>query len=292
MKRKTVIITGAHTGAGKATALQIATQGHRVILTCRNPEDAKAIQKEIGITALAHPLDPSNRRSIHDFTDWIHREIGELDVLINHAEVFNPTQTQRILTTDGFELAWFTNHLAPVLLTDRVLDLLIASPQGRILNIAANGLFEHPFHNINLNDPMFNHRPFSASKAYYQSKLAQIMHIRWLSLQLSGTMVTANSIKANNMRLNVHKFTDLPQWIKNLYTLKAMLSVSPEKMAQTYSNAALSPDFKNLTGAQIAYPSRTTRNPIYANDPVITEQVMQLTYKQLGITPAISYDRP
>ncbi|MDF7823822.1 SDR family NAD(P)-dependent oxidoreductase [Pontiellaceae bacterium B12227] len=292
MQHKTVIITGANSGIGKAAAKQIADQGHQVILACRNPERAERAQHEIGGNTHAGQLDLASRRSIHNFTEWIHREFDRIDVLINNAADFDLSRTEREMMPDGFERIWFTNHLAPVLLTDRLMDRLIASPQGRIINITSKGLLMHPFQTVDLKDPMFGNRPFSPARAYYQSKLAQIMHTRWLAQQLSGTMVTANCISVTNVKLDLSRFPDLPQWMKNLYTVKSLVSISPEKMAETYAKAALAADAKDVSGALIAHPYKETAAPVYAKDPLVIEQVMQLSFKQLGIRPSISYEQP
>ncbi len=215
MKQKTVIITEANSGIGKAAAMKLAGEGHRVVLACRNPDRAIEAQREIGSNSLTAELDLSQRSSIHAFTDWVHRKLGGVDVVINNAADFDLSRTSRTLTNDGFETIWFTNHLAPALLTDRLMDMLVASPQGRIINISSKGLLIHPFLTVNLKDPMFNKHPYSVSKAYYQSKLAQIMHTIWLSHQLIGTMVSANCISVKNVRLDLGRYPDLPQWLKN-----------------------------------------------------------------------------
>ncbi|MEI6892985.1 MAG: SDR family NAD(P)-dependent oxidoreductase [Pontiella sp.] len=292
MQYKTVIITGANSGIGKAAAKQIADRGHQVILACRNPERAKRAQQEIGGNTHIGPLDLASRQSIHNFTDWIHHTFDSIDVLINNAADFDLSRIDREMTADGFERIWFTNHLAPILLADRLMDRLITSPQGRILNIFSKGLLMHPFQTVDLKDPMFRNRSFSVAKAYYQSKLAQIMHSRWLSQQLTGTMVTANCINVTQAKLDLHRFPDLPQWIKNISTIQALFSITPEKMGSTYAEAALNAEAKELSGALIDYPFKEIATPAYAKDPLVIEQVMQLSFKQLGLRPSISYEQP
>ena len=290
MDRKTVIITGANSGIGKAAAQQIAARGHRVVLACRNPERAEQARLEIGGDTLFGLLDLSRRKSIHGFTDWVHHELGEVDVLINNAADFDLSRTEREMTPDGFERIWFTNHLAPVLLVDRLMDMLVASRQGRVLNVSSKGLLVHPFLTVDLDDPMFMRRPYSVPKAYYQSKLAQAMYTQWLARQLSGTMVTANCIRVTNVRLNMDRLPDIPRWMKRLYAIKAIFSITPEQMAETYTSAALDGGWKNKTGKQIDHPGKVVSFSAYEKDLLCIEQVMQLTYKQLGIEPAISYE--
>ncbi len=290
MSAKTILITGANSGTGKAAAKQMVHHGHRVILACRNMEKAEAAQKEIGGNSRIAELDLASRRSVHAFTDWAHQEFEEIDVLINNAADFNLSKKEREMTSDGFERIWFTNHLAPVLLTDRLMDRIIASPQGRIINVSSKGLLARPFQTVEVEDPMFGKRPFTPAAAYYQSKLAQNIYTIWLAHQLSGTMATANCIRVTNVKLNMSRHPELPQWMKNLYTLKSLFSIAPEQMAETYAKVALDPDLKNISGALIDHPLKRVPFSAYAKDPLCIEQVMNLTYRQLGINPSISFE--
>ena len=61
-------------------------------------------------------------------------------------------------------------------------------------------------------------------------------------------------------------------------------------MAETYVRAALDREAGSLTGKHIGHPFKEADIPVYAKDPLCIEQVMQLTYKQLGIQPSISYE--
>jgi NAD(P)-dependent dehydrogenase (short-subunit alcohol dehydrogenase family) len=290
MKPKTFIITGANSVIGKAAATQLVHDGHRVVLACRNIERAQNTQREIGGESMAAQLDLSQRASIHAFTDWVRHNVGTVDVLINNAADFDLTRTEQTLTRDGFEIVWATNHLGPVLLTDRLMDLLMASHQGRIINVSSMGLLMHPLLTVDLKDPMFTKRPYSASKAYYQSKLAQIMFTSWLAGRLPGTMVTANCIRVSNVKIDLDRFPDTALWMKRIYRLKAHFSIPPEQMAETYIRAATDEALKDRSGKYLAYPLKEVAIPAYARDPLCIEQVMQLTYKQLGIPPAISFD--
>lgn len=276
MKPKTCIVAGADFGIGKAVATALARRGHRVVLACREPEGAEATQ-----------LDLARRGSIHAFTDRMHRELSELDVLIiNHAADFDHSHTEREITRDGFETTWATNHLGPVLVVDRLMDLLIASPQGRIVNISSDGLWMHPFLTVDLKDPMFGKRPYSASKSYYQSKLAQLMFIRWLAGRLPGTMITANCVRIGSLPGN----PGVPSWLERIRTVKARFAPSPEQMAETCVRAALDKNLQRISGRQFTHPLKEIGIPAYAKDLLCIEQVMQLTYRQLGIQPAISFE--
>jgi NAD(P)-dependent dehydrogenase (short-subunit alcohol dehydrogenase family) len=290
MESKTCIITEASSGVGKAAATELVRRGHRVILACRKIEHAETARQEIGGNSIAAKIDLSQRASIHTFTDWVRHELGAVDVLINNAADFDLFRTERQMTRDGFETVWATNHLGPVLLVDRLMDLLTASSQGRIINISSKGLLMHPFLTVNQQDPMFVKRKYSVQKAYYQSKLAQIMHTLWLAGRLPGTMVTANCIRVSNVKVALERFPDLPLWMKRAYAIKALNSITPEQMAETYVHAALDEDLKNVSGKYFGYPLKEVEIPAYARDPLCIEQVMQISYKQLGIQPAMSFE--
>jgi len=290
MKSKTCIVTGASSGIGMAAAKELARQGHRVVLACRNSERAEAAQRAMGGDTLVAQVDMAKRDSIHAFTNWVHRELGEIDVLINNAADFDLSRTEREMTKDGFETIWATNHLGPVLMVDRLLDRLAASPQGRIINISSTGLLMHPFLTVGLKDPMFVKRPYSASKAYYQSKIAQLMYTLWLAKRLPGTMITTNCIRVGNVKVDLGRYPDLPLWLKRIYAIKARLSITPEQMAKTYVHAALDESLGHVSGRHLGYPHKEVGIPAYAKDPLCIEQVMQLTYKQLGIQPAMSFE--
>jgi len=114
-----------------------------------------------------------------------------------------------------------------------ILNLLKNSNNGRIITISSKGLLAKPFLKINLNDPEFLSEKFSMIKAYYQSKLAQIMYTQWLAKELKGTNVTVNSIRVPAVRIDISKYHHLPGWLKKIYKFKSRFSLSPRKMAET-----------------------------------------------------------
>ncbi|XP_054933559.1 retinol dehydrogenase 13-like isoform X3 [Dermacentor andersoni] len=149
MEGKTVIVTGANAGIGKATAMDLAKRKARVILACRNMERAKRAAQEIfdatGQVAVVKQLDLASFKSVNDFCDDILKTESRLDVLINNAGIVTESKGIK-LTEDGYELCYQSNYLSHYLLTMRLLGVTVNAlhPGDVKTNIATNspgGLF-------------------------------------------------------------------------------------------------------------------------------------------------------
>ncbi|XP_075535676.1 retinol dehydrogenase 13-like isoform X2 [Dermacentor variabilis] len=149
MEGKTVIVTGANAGIGKATATDLAKRKARVILACRNMERAKRAAQEIfdatGQVAVVKQLDLASFRSVNDFCDDVLKTESRLDVLINNAGIVTESKGIK-LTEDGYELCYQSNYLSHYLLTMRLLGVTVNAlhPGDVKTNIATNspgGLF-------------------------------------------------------------------------------------------------------------------------------------------------------
>lgn len=112
-----VLITGANTGIGFATAEQLVKQGQHVILACRNPQKAQAAQEKLRKLDQAQvdlvSLDLNSLEQTRKAADQIANQYGNLDVLINNAGLFAKTKQ---LTADGFEQQFGVNYLGHFLL--------------------------------------------------------------------------------------------------------------------------------------------------------------------------------
>lgn len=287
MNKKVCIITGANSGIGKAAAIQIANEGHHVILACRNPERGEAalqdVRRESGNeNVVLMIVDMSLQSSIRAFAESFLAQYAVLDVLLHNAAAFDIRQKERKMTEEGIELLWATNHIGPVLLTDLLLGALKQSEQGRVITISSKGLAVYPFLQVNLDDPEFEQRKFSVQKAYYQSKLAQVMYTYWLAEQLGDTAVTANCIRVTNVKIDVDaRYPGVPKIMRKMYSLKSKFSISPEKMAETYTYLALSPEVNQTTGTYYDDPQHSVNSSGYSKDKNNIKQLMDLTMTYL-----------
>jgi NAD(P)-dependent dehydrogenase (short-subunit alcohol dehydrogenase family) len=273
MKRKMCVITGANSGIGKAAAVQINQAGYHVILACRNPSRGEAaledIRAQTGNSAVELMIvDMSLQSSIKQFADTFQSKYKSLDVLIHNAAIFDITQKEKMITGEGVESIWATNHIGPVQLSDLLMEPLKQSQQGRIITVSSKGLIAYPFLKVDLEDPEFIQRKFSVQKAYYQSKLAQVMYTYWLADELKETKITANCIRVANVKIDIDtRYPNTSKFARSMYAIKSRFSISPEEMAETYTYLGVS---DHIVGSSK-----------YSRDSENINQVMALTRKYL-----------
>lgn len=192
MKRKNIVVTGGTDGIGKVTAMALAQAGARVTIMGRNASKCAAVVRELEVlgngTGADHVVcDLSSMRSIEEAAEVLKGRMNSLDVLVNNAGAMFQ---QRSLSADGMEMTFALNHMGYFALTTRLIDLLRAAPQGRIVNVASAA---HLGARLNLED-LQNDKRYSGWIAYGQSKLANVYFTYELARRLQGSGVTANCL--------------------------------------------------------------------------------------------------
>jgi NAD(P)-dependent dehydrogenase (short-subunit alcohol dehydrogenase family) len=181
MTNKTVIVTGANSGIGFATAKTLAARGARVVLAVRDePKGQQAAAAIHGVTEV-RKIDLASLDSVRAFTrSWN----GPIDVLINNAGVSSPTLRR---TADGFELLFGTNHLGPFALT----NLLLPNIVDRVVMLGSQA---ERMGRINFDDLNWERTPYDAFRSYANSKLANLLFTMELQRRLgaagSGVIAT------------------------------------------------------------------------------------------------------
>ena len=164
---KTALVTGATAGIGLETVRALRARGWTVYLHGRTPQKARAAAEPLG--ALPVAADLSVRAEIDALADQLLATTDRLDALINNAGVWNSHQTY---TAGGVEQTFFVNHLAPFLLSHRLLPVLRRTPHSRLICLASDshkqikGMFTG---NYNLEGN------YHGLRSYAQSKLANVL---------------------------------------------------------------------------------------------------------------------
>ena len=269
MQGKTVLVTGATGGIGKATAANLIRQGAEVWIVGRNPEKTAAVQQEIG--AAGHLLaDLSLRGEADRMAREFAGRVEKLDVLVNNAgAIYNQRQESR----EGIELTWALNHLAYFIVTRELLPLLRES-RGRVVSVSSAA---HAFGKMRWNDPEFK-TGYSAWASYGQSKLANILFTRELAYRERASGVTANALHPGVVASGFNQNNS--GLVSRLSSLASPLSLTDEQGAQTSIYLASSPEVEGQSGLYFA-KSRVTQPAAQALDDAAGKRLWALTESYL-----------
>ena len=240
------MITGANTGIGKETAIDLARRGGKIYIACRDKEKSMIALKDIkkfskSSNAFSLELDLASIESIREFSSQFHKIESKLHILINNAGVM---ACPKALTKDGFDMQIGTNHLGHFLLTNLLLDLLQTSTPSRVVVVASEG---YKLSGINKDDLM-SEKSYNKLKAYGQSKLANILFANELSRRLQGKGVTANSCHPGIIQTELGRHMS-QSWLRPIYrTILKPFYKTIHEGAQTQIRLAVDPDLREVSG--------------------------------------------
>lgn len=279
MHTKTVVVTGANSGVGLVTAKQLAQAGAEIVMVCRDPGRGETARAQIAESATGPPpqlfiADLSSQDEIHDLARDIHFAHDRIDVLLNNAgSVFNKGER----SIDGIEKTFATNHLAPFLLTNLLLDLVRAAPAARVVTVATE-IYARKLDFANLQ----GERSYNFFKAYQQSKLCNVLFAYELARRLDDTNVTSNVVSPGpsktgfgaNMTGPAHTFTRIMKATPRFGT--------PEKGARTLIYAATAPELEGVTG-HFYYKERELATKPITHDTEIAARLWQISDELCGL---------
>ena len=229
---KQVLITGANSGIGLATAAELARQGAHVTITASDEAKGAAavdrIHSDTGVEVELGDLDLSRLDSVRSFAEHYLARHDRLDVLVNNAGVMAGSRRQ---TTDGLEWTIGVNHLGPFLLTNLLSDLLVASAPARIVNVSSE---THRSVKAGLDiDDLQMTSGYSSSKAYAASKLANILFTVELDRRLGPAGITARALHPGVVATDFGKGPDSPRGMGVAMTLLKPFLRKPSRGAAT-----------------------------------------------------------
>jgi NAD(P)-dependent dehydrogenase (short-subunit alcohol dehydrogenase family) len=190
LKGKTALVTGSTDGVGRMVAERLGQMGARVLVHGRDRTRGERVVDDIkaaGGSAEFLAADLSALADVRRFAEAVRGTTDRLDILINNAGI-GSAGAARQTSADGHELRFAVNYLAGFLLTYLLLPLIKQSAPARIVNVASAGQQAIDFADVMLK------RSYSGSRAYCQSKLAQILFTIDLAAELEGSGVTTNAL--------------------------------------------------------------------------------------------------
>jgi len=274
MKAKTIVITGATSGLGRATALQLARKGALVVMVARSESKANellgTIHKEGGKAQIVL-ADLSSMTSTREAAESIAEINDGLDVLINNAGAYFPKREE---TAEGFEASLALNYLSPFLLTHHLTKQLkqTASEYGeaRVINISS--IMHKSL--IQWDDLNFKTTPYDSVSAYEQSKHLLTSFTYYLSRKLKSSGITVNCIHPGFVKTALAQ-SDFPFPINLIVPIVGLaIGETPEQAAETPVWLALSDDVRGINGEYVHHrkvrkswpPTRDEKAQMRLND--------------------------
>jgi retinol dehydrogenase 14 len=279
MAGKTVLVTGASGGIGRATAVGLGALGAHLAITGRDRERTEGAAREIreagGGQVAVFVGDLSSQAEVRRLADEVLRALPRIDVLVNNVGGYWDT---RHVTADALEHTFALNHLAPFLLTDLLLDRLKQSAPARVVTVSSNAqaMGEIDF------DDLQGERSYSGAKAYNQSKLANVLFTYELARRLQGTSVTANALHPGVVSTSFG--AEDPRHIQRLLIpfLRPFMK-SPAKGAATSIHLASAPDLEQVTGRFFAN-SKPKRSSKRSHDQAVAARLWEVSADLVGLS--------
>lgn len=224
---KTYVITGANAGLGFEASKILVAKGANLVMVCRSVERGEAARKTLAQGAKGSveliQMDLGDLSSIRRAAEELRGNVVKIDGLVNNAGIMNTPEGK---TKDGFELQFGSNHLGPFLWTGLLMDLVEAA-EGRVV-LVTSGL--HKSGQIHLDNLMLT-RNYSPSKAYNQSKLANLMFALALDRRLNAAGSRASCIACHPGFASTHLLQSSAFGIGQIfmkYILKPLMAQSAD----------------------------------------------------------------
>jgi len=273
---RTAVVTGANSGLGLETARALAAAGAHVVLAVRDVARGEQAAAQLSGDVTVRRLDLADLSSVRAFAGgWS----GDLDVLVNNAGIMHVPAGR---TADGFELQFGTNHLGHFALT----NLLLPHITGRVVTVSS---MLHRSGEIVLDDLNWERRPYSATGAYGQSKLANLLFTLELQRRLTAAGSSVRALAAhpgwaatNLQGRSGNRVKDAAMAVGNrLVASSSAQGALPTLLAATADlpgGSFTGPDGQFMRGA----PALVGRSPA-ASDPALARRLWAASAELTGV---------
>lgn len=247
MENKIAVITGATSGIGRQTAMQLAQKGYSIQIIGRNKSKCEAVLREIEAIFPngGHQFfvgDFENLGDVKMLANMLLKNLPRIDVLINNAGC---VYQEKKISEIGVEQTLHTNHLAPFLFTSRLMPLIKKGNNTRIVNVASDSHYRGKF---NFDDLNYDKSRYFVMTAYERSKLANVLFSNFLAEKLKDKGIVVNALHPGVVKTQIgQKNTgSFFGWAWKLLT--SMMGISEEEGAKTSVFLASSAEAKDFTG--------------------------------------------
>lgn len=263
LNNKTVLITGATDGLGKATAKALAKYNATLIIPARNLEKAENTKNELmrinpELKVDIYTMDLSSLKSVQKCANEVNKNYDQIHVLINNAGLI---AADKKITEDGFEFSFQVNHIGHFLLTNLLLDKIKTSAPSRIINISSTG---HNIHNYDL-EKSFTGENFARIRTYGAGKLANIFFTNVLAEKLKDSNITVNAVHPGPVNTNFMSSVENTFLGLIFKPLSKFFFLTPEEGAKTQIYLAESDAVSEITGKYWAKSQETPTSELAQN---------------------------
>lgn len=277
---RNIVVTGGTGGIGNATAAGLAALGARVAIVGRDRARAEAAAEELrrrssNVEIDVFEADLSSQAQVRGLAADLREHYPRLDLLVNNVGGF---WAHRHVTEDGLELTFALNHLAPFLLTNLLIDRMIAQGAARIVNVTSSA---ESLGRIDFDDLQGAER-YSGQRAYNQSKLANVLFTYELARRLNGTGVTANVVHPGVTR-TAFGAEDQMRLFAATGGIARPFMRSPERGADTVVWAASSPELDGVIGGYF-HDRRPKRSSPRSHDEATAQRLWRVSEELTGVS--------
>ncbi|MHC1719400.1 MAG: SDR family oxidoreductase [Clostridiaceae bacterium] len=281
MEGKICVITGANSGVGLEASKRLARGGAHIVMVCRNLEKAERIRTEIkaewNVPVDIIVADFSCLDEVRNAAARIIKNYPKIDVLINSAGIHS---TKRIYTSEGFEMVFCVNHLAPFLFTQLLIDRLKESAPARIIQVNSEG---HRFNGLNPEDINWKKRHYTGLRGYGASKTAQLLTVWELAELLKGSGVTINALHPGDVKTNIGNNNGwLYKWFLHHVTWHFLKD--PVISGEAIYYLASDPEMRDVSG-RFFNLTIDEKPAAHALDRSMGKRIWELSMKMTGLSP-------
>ncbi|MGW3981905.1 SDR family NAD(P)-dependent oxidoreductase [Streptomyces mirabilis] len=276
LRGRTVVVTGASSGIGAAAARRFAELGATVAVIGRSPQKTAAVAHTIG--AESHLVDFSRLDDVRRLAEELLARYPRIDVLANNAGGIFASRKE---SSDGHEMTFQVNYLAPFLLTNLLLDRLVQTSGGaRVVNTAS---MDYRKGNLELDDLDTTRNRYRWRSVYSTSKLATVIFTRELARRQQGTGVTASAFHPGVVASDVGRDSAVNRALMRSWLGKALLS-TPEQGAEPLVHLATTPDAATMDGAYFHRLNREEPKNTQATDPALALRLWERSALLTGLS--------